>query len=170
MKKLLLPLLMVIPALLFSQSSFQKDLAGMIKANSDKVISLAEAIPAQDYGWRPADDIRSVNDVVLHITGANYFFPTFAGVEIPAGIDPRNMNIVGKEASIEALKKSYDHMINSVMSIPEDKLDNMVDVFGSQMTLRSVLLIAFGHCEEHMGQLIAYARSNNIAPPWSEGK
>ncbi|MCX2745892.1 DinB family protein [Mangrovivirga sp. M17] len=170
MKKLLTLLIILVPISVFSQGSFQKDLAGMVRANSDKVISLAKAIPAEKYGWTPEEGIRSINDVVLHITGANYFFPTFVGVEMPDGIDPRNMNILGKDASIEALTKSYDHMIKAIMSVPDDKLDDMVDVFGSQMTMRSVLIISYGHCEEHMGQLIAYARSNGIAPPWSEGK
>ncbi|QCK13855.1 DinB family protein [Mangrovivirga cuniculi] len=170
MKKLLTLLIILAPISVFSQGSLQKDLAGMVRANSDKVISLAKVIPAEKYGWTPNEGVRSINDVVLHITGANYFFPTFVGVEMPDGIDPRNMNIVGKDASIEALTKSYDHMITAIMSVPDDKLDEMVDVFGSQMTMRSVLLIAFGHCEEHMGQMIAYARTNGIAPPWSEGK
>jgi hypothetical protein len=25
------------------------------------------------------------------------------------------------------------------------------------------------HANEHMGQLVAYARVNGVAPPWSEG-
>ena len=33
-----------------------------------------------------------------------------------------------------------------------------------------LLLILLSHSHEHLGQLIAYARSNDVTPPWSEPK
>jgi len=169
MKKLLPLLVVLIPLAGFGQN-FQSDLAAMVQANSEKVIGLAEAIPEDHYDWSPAEGVRDVKGVIFHIAGANYFFPTLVGVDMPAGIDPRNMGstINGKEATIEALKKSYTHMINAIKSIPDERLNETKDIFGQQMTVRAALLVAFGHCEEHMGQLVAYARSNNVTPPWSE--
>ena len=32
---------------------------------------------------------------------------------------------------------------------------------------RSILLALTSHSHEHLGQLIAYARANNIVPPWT---
>jgi hypothetical protein len=29
-------------------------------------------------------------------------------------------------------------------------------------------ILTVGHLHEHLGQLIAYARSNNVVPPWSK--
>ena len=168
MKKLLFVLLFALPFASFSQSEFQKDLAAMIKMNSDKVIGLAEAIPEENYSWAPAEGVRDVNSVIMHIAGANYFFPTFAGVNPPAGIDPRNLPSSNKAETIASLKASYEHVMKAIASVSDDALGKEVDFFGNKMNVRMALLLAFGHCEEHMGQLIADARSNNITPPWSE--
>jgi hypothetical protein len=32
-----------------------------------------------------------------------------------------------------------------------------------------VLTLLVSHLHEHLGQAIAYARMNGVAPPWSEG-
>ena len=42
-----------------------------------------------------------------------------------------------------------------------------MDFFGQKMTKRAGLLVLASHSHEHLGQLIAYARSNNITPPWT---
>ena len=43
-----------------------------------------------------------------------------------------------------------------------------MDFFGNQMSARSVLIVLAGHVNEHLGQEVAYARSNKITPPWSK--
>lgn len=171
MKKSILLLIVLIPFAGFGQN-FQSDLAAMVQANSEKVIGLANAIPEDHYDWAPAEGVRDVKGVIFHIAGANYFFPSLVGVDMPAGINPRDMasQIQGKEATIEALRKSYDHMINAIKSVSDEQLNETKTIFGQEMTVRAALLIAFGHCEEHMGQLIAYARSNDVAPPWSQSE
>lgn len=50
-----------------------------------KVLSLAEAVPAEKYSWRPAEGVRSVSEVYVHIAGGNYFSP-----RLPASIRPRD--------------------------------------------------------------------------------
>lgn len=50
---------------------------------------------------------------------------------------------------------------------PTHKLDDEVDLFGMKLNNMAIVLIIGGHANEHLGQLIAYARSNDIAPPWS---
>ena len=35
-------------------------------------------------------------------------------------------------------------------------------------TTRGVWIVTATHLHEHLGQLIAYARSNNVTPPWSK--
>lgn len=165
-------LMAMAPGMCMAQSTFQSDLAAMVEYNSTRVISLAEAIPEETYAWSPAEDVRSVKGVIFHIVGANYFFPTFTGTEIPEGIDPENMENTseGKEATIQALKDSYAHVIKNISEIPDAKLEEKIEFYGNEMTIRSLLLIAFGHCEEHLGQLIAYGRANGITPPWSQSE
>jgi hypothetical protein len=39
--------------------------------------------------------------------------------------------------------------------------------FGADATHQSGWVLAVTHLHEHLGQAIAYARINNIVPPWS---
>src|SRR4051812_38061246 len=48
-----------------------------------KIIDLANAVPAEKYGWRPSADVRSVSEVYMHVAGGNYFLATFVGVKPP---------------------------------------------------------------------------------------
>jgi len=42
---------------------------------SDKLLKLAEAIPAQKYAWRPVAGTRSIGEVLVHVAQANYSRP-----------------------------------------------------------------------------------------------
>jgi hypothetical protein len=54
-------------------------------------------------------------------------------------------------------------------SFPDAKLDAPIEVFGQKMTNRRLWIATATHLHEHLGQLIAYARSNKVTPPWSKG-
>jgi hypothetical protein len=36
-----------------------------------QLLALAEAFPAERYGWRPADTARSVSEVLVHVAAGN---------------------------------------------------------------------------------------------------
>lgn len=171
MKRQFLSLLLMIPLTLCAQE-VQNTVAGLIDYNSGKVISLLEAIPEDKFSWNPSDDVRSIGGAALHIAGGNYFFGMLLGAQIPEGVDPMSLEstVTGKENIIEAVKKSYEFISATVKSVPESTMnDELKFPDGTPMSKRGMLMVAFGHCEEHMGQLVAYARSNEIAPPWSQG-
>ena len=172
MKKVLLSAFLLMPFTLFAQekgASFQDEYSGMIQFYSGRVVSLAEAIPADKYSWSPSEGVRSVSDVIAHVTSANYFFSMMLG--FPAeGVDPQSFYTMemSKEEAITSLKASYEQIIMTSKSISNEALSEMVDFHnGQKFSKRSVMFIAMGHVSEHMGQMIAYARSNDIAPPWS---
>jgi hypothetical protein len=53
-------------------------------------------------------------------------------------------------------------------STTDVQLGAAVDLFGQKSTARALWLSTATHVHEHLGQLIAYARSNKITPPWSK--
>ncbi len=172
MKKLLFYLVFSLPVAAFCQeSSFQDEFAGMINYNAERVVALAEAIPAENYDWRPAEGVRSIGESVLHTASANYFFSTMLGGELPEGIDPGKLEetVQGKEAIIEALKQSFQFITETGKAVSDESLFEEVSFpTGEKFNKRTMLMIAQSHVSEHMGQLIAYARMNGITPPWSE--
>ena len=43
-----------------------------------------------------------------------------------------------------------------------------VKLFGRDMTKQSALMLVLEDQHEHLGQSIAYARTNGVVPPWSK--
>jgi uncharacterized damage-inducible protein DinB len=138
----------------------------------EKLMALAEAMPAEKYGWRPAEGVRSVGEVFLHVAGGNYFLPTFWGAKPPEGLDLRNIEKAGgdKAKVIDAMKKSFDHAEAAIKAVPEAEMGKSVKMFGRDASVREVFMTEASHAHEHLGQAIAYARMNGVAPPWSRGE
>jgi uncharacterized damage-inducible protein DinB len=149
-------------------SGFRADVLGNIDYAAKELISLAEAVPAEKYAWRPAPGVRSVSEVYMHVVLANYYIPSLIGVKLPEGID-RDMEtkVTDKAKVVEALKKSIAHLHTAIEGTPDADLDTKVKLFGRDMSKRAVYILVAGHVHEHLGQSIAYARSNGITPPWS---
>ena len=135
----------------------------------EKLLSLAEAMPAEKYGWRPGQGVRSVGEVFAHVSAANYFLPTFWGAKMPDGVDPRAFEKDGgdKAKTIDTLKKSFDFLKQQIAAVPDADLDRKIKLFGQDATVRDDMMVLVTHGHEHLGQSIAYARMNSVTPPWS---
>ncbi|HLK22293.1 MAG TPA: DinB family protein [Bryobacteraceae bacterium] len=133
-----------------------------------KVVGLAEAVPQEKYTWRPAEGVRSIAEVFGHIASANYGLPTFIGVKPPATFNRAIAKETDKAKLVEALKASFEHLRKIVEDMPDADLEKPTKLFGQDTTYEGVLFLTANHMHEHLGQSIAYARSNGVTPPWSK--
>jgi uncharacterized damage-inducible protein DinB len=140
-----------------------------IDAAEKKLASLADATPAEKFGWRPAEGVRTTGEVYMHVASANYFLPTFWGAKLPATVDPRGLEKEGadKAKTVAALKQSFEFLRQAIDAVPEADLGRQITVFGRPSTVGEVMVGIATHAHEHLGQSIAYARMNGIVPPWS---
>jgi uncharacterized damage-inducible protein DinB len=140
-----------------------------IVAAQEKLIALAEAMPADKYGWRPGEGVRSVGEVYMHVASANFWLPTFWGAKVPAGVDPRTLEKEGadKAKTVAALKQSFDFVHQAIDAEPESELHKPIKIFGRDAVVVEAMLGIATHDHEHLGQAIAYARMNGVVPPWS---
>ena len=140
-----------------------------IKDAEDKLIQLAEATPEPKYAWRPAKEVRSTGEVFMHVAAANFGAPNFWGVKPPEGFnfETYEKSITKKADIVKALKDSFAHMEKGFSGIPDADLDKPTDLFGMKTTVRGGYMLLLSHSHEHLGQSIAYARSNGIVPPWT---
>lgn len=140
-----------------------------IEGVAEKIVGLAETVPVDKYTWRPADDVRSIGEVYMHFVSANYFFPTLIGFEAPADTPAAwrsgNAENLTRAQAVEAINASFEHLYASIRQI--DDLDAPVNLFGDQTNVRQYLVVMATHLHEHLGQSIAYARTNGIVPPWA---
>jgi uncharacterized damage-inducible protein DinB len=140
-----------------------------LKDVETKVVGLAEAMPQEKYTWRPADGVRSISEVYMHIAGANYFLPSFMGVKPPQGLNPgMEKSVTEKAKVVETLKASFAHVRKAVTDLPDADLGKATKMFGQSTTYEGVLFLIANHMHEHLGQSIAYARTNGVVPPWSK--
>lgn len=148
----------------------------MIKDLSDvagKMAGLAEAIPQSSYAYRPMEGVRSTSEVFMHVAAVNYMLPSLIGTPVPeeAGFSMETMGdyekIADPEHVLAALKGSFEHMQQVIASTPDSELNREITVFGQPGTVRSFFSLVCNHAHEHLGQMIAYARANQVVPPWS---
>ncbi len=148
-----------------AQSTIQAVLAG----NQAQVVQLAEAFSEEQYDWRPSEGVSSVGEALLYLAGANYYLASKMGFAPPTDVDVMSLGkITGKENIIAALKKSNMFALETIMKLESAEVTDEVDFGFAKMNKLGGLLAMMEHNGEHKGQLIAYARSNGVVPPWSE--
>jgi uncharacterized damage-inducible protein DinB len=151
-------------------SGVRAEFLNELKNQEDKFVALAQAMPADKYTWRPAEGVRSVSEVFMHVAAANYNLPKVLGFPPPAGFKVQGFDksTTDKAKVIETLKDSFAHMRQAVLNMPDSDVEKQLDWFGAKNTYRGVMLFILRHNAEHLGQSIAYARMNGVVPPWTE--
>jgi uncharacterized damage-inducible protein DinB len=155
-----------------SGQSLQEEMARDIRAVGEKMVSLAEAMPQSDYSWRPAEGVRSVSEVFMHVAAANIGLPSsFMGVAPPAGYAQEWFGsaegITDKAEVVGHVRTSFEHLASAVEGLSDADLQKPVNVFGRDTNWMSAAVLLQTHVHEHLGQSIAYARTNGVTPPWS---
>jgi uncharacterized damage-inducible protein DinB len=152
-----------------SAGALKQEMTTSLDDATGKLIELAQAMPQKKYTWRPSKDVRSVSEVFLHVTTANYLYPSMEGV--PTGVDWDFKNLekstTDKAKIVEMLKASAAHAKAAINSMTDADFDAPVTIFGTKMTKRMGLIEMLAHNHEHLGQSIAYARMNGVVPPWT---
>jgi uncharacterized damage-inducible protein DinB len=131
---------------------------------SDKFSGLARVM-AGKYDWKPGQGVRSAGDVFNLIVAENGMLKaTLTG----ASAGPRPAPIADPDKMQEALKSSYAGLQQTITGLSDSDLKASVKLFGMDMTKEEAVRFLFADQHEHLGQSIAYARSNGVVPPWSK--
>jgi uncharacterized damage-inducible protein DinB len=143
-----------------------------------KLVDLAKAMPESAFAWRPAAGVRSVGEVFKHVASDNYLLPIMMGAPAPAssGISATDMKTVQayemrpmtKAQIVAELEASFNHLHGAMRLTTDANLTETIKFFGSDWTRQKAMLLTVTHLHEHLGQSIAYARSNGVVPPWSK--
>ena len=134
---------------------------------SDKFAGLARVM-AGKYDWKPGEGVRSVGDVFnLIVTENGLLAGTLTGAGGGQG-GGRGAQVTDPERLQEALKTSYANLQQAIERLSNADLKAPVKLFGRDMTKEDAVRFLFADQHEHLGQSIAYARSNGVVPPWSK--
>jgi uncharacterized damage-inducible protein DinB len=136
---------------------------------SNQLIALAEATPAEKFAWRPAPGVRSTSEVYMHIVMANFYLLSVTGPKMPPGLkEDAEKTVTSKPEVIAWLKRSLDAVKQAHLAEDPRDMSRKVKVDGHDATVDGMYLRIIIHANEHMGQLVAYARMTGVVPPWSK--
>lgn len=142
------------------QAAFGED-AGTL---SKKFTGLAREM-AGKYDWKPGKGVRSVSDVFNLIVEENGLLADALAGTTKTGAEPAPITDSGKMQ--EALESSYANLQKAITALPDSDLQTHVKLFGEDMTKQDAVMLILEDQHEHLGQSIAYARTNGVVPPWS---
>jgi uncharacterized damage-inducible protein DinB len=134
-----------------------------------KFADLAGAVPAEKFNWRPAEGVRSIGEVYMHISQANYGFMDFLGANPPVNFKTKDFekSITDKAKIIEQINQSFDFVKATVSKMTNADFAKAKKELGPDANEGDVIYLLVTHAHEHLGQSIAYARQNGIIPPWT---
>ncbi len=141
-----------------------------IEVMREKFLGLAEAFPAETYTWRPMEGVRSVSEVLMLIAGEGYAFaPLALGAETAMTFPEMQAlaEITDKAQVIDHLTKGFAFTREALEGVDPATIVSSRELFGQERSTPELVLFVAGDMHEHLGQLIAYARTNQIVPPWS---
>ena len=143
------------------QGALAKD-AGTL---SDKFTGLARVLSGK-YDWKPGQGVRSAGDVFNLIVKENGMLT--AALSGTPNTGAKAAPVTDPEKLQEALKASYANLQKAITALSDNDLQAPVKLFGRDMTKQAALILILEDQHEHLGQSIAYARSNGVVPPWSK--
>jgi uncharacterized damage-inducible protein DinB len=139
-----------------------------------RFIALATAIPAERYTWRPAEQVRSISEVLMHVAGEWLVLcPRSVGGTPPTEYQTNTgaamkalEQTTSKDSVMQQLERSWEHCRTTLAAMTPERL--VPDSLPAHMGFPRVVLLVMIDQNQHLGQLIAYARSVGVAPPWSQ--
>jgi uncharacterized damage-inducible protein DinB len=170
MKKTALFALLALTAPLFGQSA--KDLFAKHWAKSKEfTLAVAEAMPAEQYSFRPNEVEMSFGQLMAHIaTSNNGAFATVSGEKAPVAPEKivagrKDPAAIDKATAIKYLTESFDFCLKLMSSLPESTLSAEQGPEGRKMMGYERIWSYFTHTAHHRGQAEVYLRVKGIKPP-----
>ncbi len=153
--------------------SWQDQAVADVEQMRDKFLSLGDAFPEDTWDWRPMEGVRSVKDVMVLMVAEGHVFPGMWGATPPTGAadgfgpEMGRVGAMSKAGVLQEMERSLNYMVESIRSMTGAERGAAASWFGQETTGAGVVTFAIVDMHEHLGQSIAYARMNQIVPPWS---
>src|SRR5215469_11162005 len=150
-------------------TGYLSEVLAEVMIQESEFIRLAEAVPSDKYRWRPALDVRSIAEVSLHASAANFNLYKLVGTPTPAGVDTKTLeqSTTDKAKITATLEASYAHAKAAIRAMSDADLEKTLEWNRGKITERGVLLYIVQRIAQHLGQQIAYVRSIGVVPPWT---
>jgi uncharacterized damage-inducible protein DinB len=127
-----------------------------------------EAMPADKYGFKAQDSIRSFAQQMLHLAQGNVNLSSSGVGKDRLWLGRRLEQSPGaqtKDSVVYYVSASYDYVIDGVKNLDASKLEENVKSGNSEVSRLAWIMKAFEHQTHHRGQTTIYIRLVGIKPP-----
>ena len=124
-------------------------------------VAVAQAMPADKYGFKPHPESMTFGELMTHIATTNYQFCAGLNDSQP----PVLPSPTDKEGITKFLADSFQFCTPIVSGLTEAQLNAVHNSPDGHLPGRDVLLVMYIHVAHHRGQAEIYLRDNGIKPP-----
>jgi uncharacterized damage-inducible protein DinB len=124
-------------------------------------VAVAQAMPADQYGFRPHPESMNFGELMSHIATTNYQF--CAGLKDTT--TPSLPSPADRDSIIKFLGDSFDYCAAVIPSLTDQQLSTAHDSPDGHLPGRDILLAMYIHVAHHRGQAEIYLRDKGIKPP-----
>jgi len=150
----------------------------LAKLTEKVIVSAADAMPADKYGFAPTDGefkgVRTFGQMVKHLSATNYILAAAAlGEEPPADAgDELGPEAVRTKAEIlKYLNGSFAYLDKAIEAIGQQtmpvKSSPISPLKSAEATRLALVVESLVHAFDHYGQMVEYLRMNGVVPPAS---
>lgn len=144
-----------------ASASAAGEYAKHLGALSKLSIAVAQAMPADQYAFRPHPDSMDFGQLMSHIATTNYQF--CAGLKDAA--PPAFPSPTDKDGVVKFLSDSFDYCAAVIPNLTDEQLNRAHDSPDGHLPGREILLAMYIHVAHHRGQAEIYLRDKGIKPP-----
>jgi uncharacterized damage-inducible protein DinB len=126
-------------------------------------VAVAEAMPPEQYTFRPDPGSMTFGEVMTHIASTNYSF--CAGLKDSDPPNTPSPSEKDKDAVVRFLSNSFEYCSTIIPNLTEDQLTKIHNSPDGRLPGREVLLALYVHVAHHRGQAEIYLRDKGIKPP-----
>jgi uncharacterized damage-inducible protein DinB len=150
----------------FAQATIHGDLTKDWAGQKALLVAIANAMPADKYGFKPTPAQRSFGEHVLHIAEVNVMLTKALGGKTP---EPAiNMKATTKADMIKAMSDAFDYGAKVIAEFNNTTIQETIQApFMGPSTRARIMFFLNGHTQDTYGQMAVYLRLNGVTPPAS---
>jgi len=146
-----------VPAPASAAGEYSKHFGALSKLS----VEVAQAMPADQYGFRPHPESMNFGDLMSHIATTNYrFCAGLKDADPPALPSPSD-----RDGVVKFLRDSFDYCSGVISNLTEEQLNKAHNSPDGRLLGREILLAMYVHVAHHRGQAEIYLRDKGIRPP-----
>ena len=133
------------------------------------IMQAAEAMPEDQYSFKPTPEVRSFAEILGHLANAQYNFCAAPRKMASPNKTDIEKTATTKAALVAALKSAFE-FCDSAYEIADAGLTEMVKSGQREVAAGYGLTFNVAHNFEHYGNLVTYMRLKGMVPPSSQGR